>query len=113
MTLGQYITGKLAAFDIPEGQFIGMSFPAGLSEESDIADITAEGLWQLMADTLEELILAPRVTSVSESGFSRSWDFSNVARYYVWLCRKCGKKPSEEVLCSGGISSMTDFTDRW
>lgn len=62
---------------------------------------------------LEELLLAPRQTSVSEGGFSMTWNFDDAAKYYLWLCRKAGKTPAQEVQGLLKISVITDKTDIW
>ncbi len=113
MTIRAYITEKLKAFGISEAQLIDISMSSGLDLESDVtaADQSAVGI--AMTKTLEECIFAPRLTNVSENGFSMSWNYESIGKYYLWLCRRWGLTPNDEVLAMLGISSIIDRTDCW
>lgn len=78
-----------------------------LSEENELE--WAKGF----ASVIEERIFAPRQASVSEGGFSQSFKFDDLAKYYLWLCRKYGLDPNEDVLTLCGISTITDKSDLW
>jgi hypothetical protein len=58
-------------------------------------------------------VLAPRLQSVNESGFSLSWDFATLGKYYLWLCRRYGVSADSDTLQLLGISTITDKTDIW
>lgn len=113
MTIRAYISDKLKAFGISEAQLIDMSISSGLDLESDVManDPTSVGI--ALTHTLEECILAPRLNNVSESGFSMSWNYDSVGKYYLWLCNKWGVTPKDDVLAILGISSIIDRTDYW
>ena len=64
-----------------------------------------------LVGVLAELILAPKQKSVSESGFSVSWDFDSLVRYYLWLCRKYGIAPEPEI--TEMTSVIRDASDKW
>lgn len=57
-------------------------------------------------------ILAPHLSSISESGFSMSWDYTNLSKYYLYLCRRYGVTPNED-LASIGVKIIRDKTDMW
>lgn len=113
MTIRAYISDKLRAFGISEAQLVDMSLSSGLDLESDVmeADPTIVGV--TLTHTLEEVILAPKMTNINESGFSASWDFNSVGKYYIWLCRKWGLTPNDDVLSMLGLSTITDRTNIW
>lgn len=113
MTIREYITGKLQAFEIPEAQFADMFISLGLDASEELSFENSRQVGVAMVEILEELILAPRRTNISENGFSISWDFASVGKYYRWLCTKYDKEPDKEVLGMLGISMITDKTDTW
>lgn len=113
MTVRNYISDKLRAFGITEAQLVDVCLSAGLDLDEDIAACAPAAVGAILVNTLEELMLAPRMTNVNESGFSMSWDFSSVGKYYLWLCRKWGVTPNDDVLGMAGLSTITDRTDIW
>ena len=66
-----------------------------------------------LAQTIEGLILAPRLSNVNEGGFSMSWDFTNLGSYYLYLCKKWDVEVNEDVLAASGMSAITDKTEMW
>ena len=66
-----------------------------------------------MISVIEELMLAPCMSNVNENGFSVSWDYSRIGQYYMWLCRKYGVAPDNEVVAALGLSTITDKSDIW
>lgn len=113
MTIRAYISDKLKAFGISEAQLVDMSLSSGLDLESDVAEENADAVGVMMTHTLEEVILAPKMTNINESGFSASWDFDSVGKYYLWLCRKYGLTPNDDALSMLGLSTITDRTNVW
>lgn len=113
MTVRAYISDKLKAFGISEAQLVDMSLSSGLELESDISTVDPAKVGIAVTHMLEEAILAPRMTNINESGFSMSWDFNSVSQYYLWLCRKWGVKPNDDVLSMLGLSTITDRSDMW
>lgn len=109
MTVRDCIREKLRAFGISEA----LMPVAAISLDADISDIDEVQFGKALTGVFEEAILAPKQTSVSESGFSVSWDFSGAGRYYLWMCRKYGVTPAPEVQQAAGLSTITDRTDTW
>lgn len=113
MTIRAYISDKLKAFGVSEAQLVDMSLSSGLDLEADVLEQDPTVVGVALTNTLEELILAPKMTSVNESGFSISWDFANASQYYLWLCQKWGLTPKAEVLEALGLSVISDKTSKW
>lgn len=113
MTIREYISDKLKAFGISEAQLVDMSLSSGLDLESNVVEQDPTVVGVALTSTLEELILAPKMTNISESGFSVSWDFANMSQYYLWLCRKWGLTPKDDVLAALGLSVISDKTSKW
>lgn len=113
MKVADYIRDKLRAFGASEALLFDMSVSSSISGDEELTSENIESVCVAMIPILEELILAPRQKSVSESGFSMSWDFDNLGRYYLWLCRKYGRTPAEELSDALGLSRIKDLTDRW
>ena len=85
----------------------------GLSLDAKYTSAIAPNVGKALALTIEELILAPRLSNVNESGFSMSWDFADLGKYYVYLCDKWGVTPKEEALAVTGLSAIMDKTSIW
>lgn len=113
MTVRAYISDKLKAFGISEAQFVDMFMSSGLDLEGDVMESDPTVVGVTLTHTLEEVILAPKMTNINESGFSASWDFNSVSKYYIWLCRKWGLVPNDDVLSMLGLSTITDRTNIW
>ncbi len=113
MTIRAYISDKLKAFGISEAQLIDLSISSGLDLDADVLSCEPSVVGIALTQTLEECILAPRVSNVSENGFSMSWDFASVGNYYIWLCRKWGITPNADVLQMLGVSAIIDRSDNW
>lgn len=113
MTIRQYINDKLRAFGITEAQFVDVSYWNGVELDDDVSDYDPAFVGRIMAGMLEECILSPKMTSINESGFSASWDFSALGRYYQWLCRRWNHTPDTDVLDALGISRIIDRSDCW
>ena len=113
MTIRAYISDKLKAFGISEAQLVDMSLSSGLDLESDVSEADTTKVGVALTQTLEEVILAPKMTNVNESGFSVSWDFNSVGKYYLWLCKRWGLTPNDDVLSMLGLSTIIDRTNIW
>lgn len=67
---------------------IGLS--AGISAEDEV---TAENYNAINIGITRYIpVLLLRATSVSENGFSMSWDIQGVKSYYAYMCRRYGLK---------------------
>lgn len=113
MTIRAYISDKLKAYGVSEAQLIDLSISSGLDLDANVTDYEPSVIGIALTHTLEECILAPRVSNVSESGFSMSWDCSSASKYYIWLCRKWGLTPNADVMEMLGVSTIIDRTDDW
>lgn len=113
MTVREYLSDKLRAFGITEAWLDDSSRSAGIAMDGDMAEYDPVVIGRALTVMIEELILAPRISNVSESGFSMSWDFSNLAKYYIWLCKRWGVPRNEDVVAMAGISSIIDKSDIW
>lgn len=114
MTIREYISQKLNAFGtISEAQLLDMSLSGKFSLEDEYNEGNVRSVGIAMAGGIEELVLVPKMKSVSESGFSVSWDYDGLGKYYLWLCRKWGVTPNEEVVGMLGISMVIDRTNCW
>lgn len=113
MTVRDYISIKLRAFDVSEAHLVDMSVATGLSPELDVDGLDPSLLAIALIRTLEDLILAPRQNSISESGFSMSWNFDAVVKYYQWLCRKWNVEPDADVVELSGLNTIKDCSNRW
>lgn len=113
MTIRAYISDKLKAYSISEAQLVDLSISSGIDLEADVMTVSPAIVGVVLTHTLEECILAPRLSNISESGFSMSWNYESVGQYYLWLCRKWGVTPNDDVLGLLGIPSIIDRTDSW
>lgn len=111
MKIREYISQKLRAWNITDAQLEDISSGIDLDEEytSDNSQVVGKA----MISVIEELMLAPYMSNVNENGFSVSWDYSRIRQYYMWLCRKYGVAPDNEVVAALGLSTITDKSDIW
>lgn len=108
MTVGEYLRQKLQAWNVTDAQILD----TGLDLESEYVSSDTQ-VHNALLDTIEELALAPYLKNVNENGFSVSWDYQNMGRYYLWLCNKLGRTPDDNVVAALGISTITDKSDIW
>lgn len=113
MTVREYVTQKMQAFNVTEAFLVDFVNASGLSLDDEYTFDVAPIVGKALAQTIAELILAPRLSNVNESGFSMSWDFSELGKYYSYLCKKWGMEPEDEVLTVSGISVIMDKTSMW
>ena len=111
MKIREYISQKLRAWNITDAQLEDILSCIDLHEEytSDNSQVVGKA----MISVIEELMLAPYMSNVNENGFSVSWDYSRIGQYYMWLCRKYGVAPDDEVVAALGLSTITDKSDIW
>lgn len=113
MTIREYVSQKLQAFNVTESFYVDFEAASGLSLDDEYTRDIAPVVGKALAETIAELILSPRLSSVNEGGFSMSWDYSELGKYYNYLCNKWGVKPNEEALAVSGVSVIMDKTDMW
>lgn len=113
MTIRDYILQELKAFDVSEAQLLDMSLNGGYGLEDEYSKDTMKFVGISMAGFIEKMVFAPKMSNVSENGFSMSWDYGEIGKYYFWLCKRWGINPNEDVIGILGIAVITDKTDCW
>ena len=90
MTLKEYISDKFQSFGIQvsEADLLDMSLNANMGLEEEVSQDCIGSVSVAMARFIPSLLL--RATSISESGFSMSWNIEGIMSYYSMLCRKYG-----------------------
>lgn len=111
MTIGEYIKGKLHACEISDAQLLDVSIEGGFSLDDEYSALNAKESNTALASIILEYLLAPKRTNISESGFSVSWDYDGLAKYYLLLCRKWGIDNDNADLL--GLTVIKDISDTW
>ncbi len=111
MTVQEYLTTELRSFGVSASELADFGMTLPLEEEYTAGN--SERVRKALAEALPAFILKPRLNNVSESGFSVSWNFDNLVKYYLWLCRALGITPDETVMTTAGLSSITDKSNLW
>lgn len=107
MTVKEYITSKLSAFgvNVSDADLADIALTTDLNAEFS-TDTRVAALTALAVNVLPQYLL--RAKSVSENGFSISWDNDALLKYYAWLCNELG---IEDTLNS--VSKIIDKTNEW
>lgn len=113
MTTKDYILQELKAFGITEAQLLDMSLAGDYELEDEYNIDTMSMVGKSIVGFIEKMVFAPKLSNVSEGGFSMSWNYSELSKYYLWLCNKWELTPNKDVLGILGISMITDKTDSW
>ena len=89
MTVNDYISQKFQTFGInlSEADLLEISFSSEVSGEDEMGPSNIGLVSVAMAKFIPSLLL--RATSISENGFSMSWDTKGV-KDYSFLCKKYG-----------------------
>ncbi len=92
MTVNDYIQQKFQSFGInlSEADLLDMCLNAKISGEDKMNEDCHDRVSVAIAKFIPSLLL--RATSISESGFSMSWDIKGIKDYYSWLCKQYGLK---------------------
>ena len=92
MNVRQYISDKFQSFGIQvsEADLLDMSLNARVNIEDDVDADVIDNISVAIARFIPSLLL--RATSISESGFSMSWNIQGIKDYYSLLCRQYGLK---------------------
>lgn len=90
MTIGDYITQKFQSFGITlsEAELLDVSHYSGLNTGDEANDEVYDKMLMAIARIIPSLMM--RATSVSENGFSMTWDISGLKAYYSYLCKQYG-----------------------
>lgn len=107
MTIKDYITSKFQTFGInlSEADLADISITVSLTDEFT-QDNKNDVYLSLVGSVIPQLLLRPK--SISESGFSISYDNDALLKYYAWLCNELG---IEDTL--NDISKISDASDIW
>lgn len=92
MTVNDYISQKFQTFGIQlsEADLLDMCLNAKISGEDEMNQDCYDRVSVAIAKFIPSLLL--RATSISESGFSMSWDIQGIKDYYSLLCKQYGLK---------------------
>lgn len=112
MTIKEYISQRLQAFQLADADFMNLELE-GISVDEDYTIDNQEEVNKSLIGALESLLFAPRLKSINEQGFSLQWEYEHLGKFYLWLCRRYGVKPSDDVLALLGISTIIDRTNIW
>ena len=92
MTVHEYISQKFQSFGInlSEADLLDMCLNAEISGEDEMNEDCYGRVSVAIAKFIPSLLL--RATSISESGFSMSWNIKGIKDYYSLLCKQYGLK---------------------
>lgn len=92
MTVNEYISQRFQTFGIPlsEADLLDMCLNSKINGEDEMNEDCHVRVSVAIAKFIPSLLL--RATSISESGFSISWNLQGVKDYYSFLCKKYGLK---------------------
>lgn len=107
MTNREYIVQRLRGLAVTD------AILADLDIDLEAEYVPSSQMGVALIDAIEALMLAPELKSVSENGFSMSWDRTKLGKWYVYLCGRYKRKPDENILPLLGISMITDISDQW
>lgn len=90
MTIKEYISAKFQTFGIQlsEADLLDMSLNANKDLEDEVSKECIGSVSVAMARFIPSLLI--RATSISESGFSMSWNVQGIKDFYSLLCRQYG-----------------------
>lgn len=114
MTIRDYIQSKFGAFgNISEAELLDMSIAGGFSLDYEYNEGVADLVGKASVKFIEEKAVAPKLTSVNEGGFSASWDYSSMGKYYLYLCAKHGVEVNKDTLANMGVKVILDKSNIW
>lgn len=92
MTVKEYISSKFQSFGIQvsEADLLDMSLNAKKELSDEVNRDAIDAISVAMAHFIPSLLL--HATSISESGFSMSWNIQGIKDYYSLLCKQYGLK---------------------
>ena len=92
MTVRDYIEQKFQTFGInlSEADLWDMCLNSMVGGEDEMNEDCYGLVSVAIAKFIPSLLL--RATSISESGFSMSWNIQGIKDYYSWVCKKYGLK---------------------
>lgn len=92
MKARDYIQQKFQTFGInlSEADLLDMCLNTKISGEGEVNEDNCMRVSVAIAKFIPSLLL--RATSISESGFSMSWNIEGIKQYYSFLCKQYGLK---------------------
>lgn len=92
MKARDYIQQKFQTFGInlSEADLLDMCLNSKISGEDEMNEDNRMRVSVAIAKFIPSLLL--RATSISESGFSMSWNIEGIKQYYSFLCKQYGLK---------------------
>ena len=92
MTVNDYIQQKFQTFGIQvsEADLLDMCLNSKISGEDEMNEHCCVRVSVAIAKFIPSLLL--RATSISEGGFSMSWNIQGIKDYYSFLCKQYGLK---------------------
>lgn len=90
MTIEEYLTQKFSALGctLTSADLLDISLFAGVSLGEDYTSDNMELVGYGICQYIPQLVAQPQ--SISESGFSVSWDKSGILKWYSSLCKRYG-----------------------
>ena len=90
MTFREYISSKFQSFGIQlsEADLLDMSLRSSIGLDDEVDGGTIDQVSVGIVRFIPTLLL--RATSISESGFSMSWNIDGIKSYYSMLCKQYG-----------------------
>lgn len=99
MTICEYISQKLRPFgQVSEAQLLDMAVAGGFNLDEEYSCDNAKDVGIAMIEVIAEQILMPKMSSVNEGGFSVSWNYDGLSKYYLLLCKKYGITPDADIV---------------
>lgn len=92
MTVNEYISQRFQTFGVQlsEADLLDMCLSSKISGEDEMSEDCQTRVSVAIAKFIPSLLL--RATSISESGFSMSWNIEGIKQYYSFLCKQYGLK---------------------
>lgn len=92
MTINKYISDKFQKYGItmPEADLLDIALNSRLNVADEVTDENITRINVAIVRFVPELLL--RATSISESGFSMSWNLEGLKSYYTLMCKHYGIK---------------------
>lgn len=113
MTIKEYIQMEFEAFGIEDAQIFEVLSSSSLCWEDECIPENLMERQNMCLDILEGLLFRPRLKTINESGISLTYDFDGIGKWYLFLCRKVGRNPNEDIVGMLGVSAITDKTNIW
>ncbi len=113
MTIREYISQKLPSFSLTEAQFADIQTDFGIDVGREYSPASRLATNKAIVGIIEEQVLAPKLKSVTEGGLSLSWNYEDLGKLYMYLCKKYGLTPNADVVSLLGISMIRDVSAKW